>query len=68
LLAAYAANPSSWPRKALVEPELEDMKISFSGGDDWFGERERSFWALRIGPVLFVVRGWISGSIFILVD
>jgi hypothetical protein len=40
------------------------MKISFSGADDGFEgedgfgdrERERSFCAVRIGPIVFVVR------------
>jgi hypothetical protein len=34
------------------------MKISFSGAVDGFGdeERERSFCAVRIGPIVFVVR------------
>lgn len=54
LLAAYAAYPSSWPRKLPAEPESDEMKMTFEGGLS--GLRLISFWAQIIGPMVLVVR------------
>ncbi len=59
LLAAYAAKPSSWSRKRVVDPESDEMNTILAGGESRL--RLSSLCAQMIGPMVLVCR-WRAKS------